>query len=302
MLIDSHLHVLRADNFDEVAEASIGHRHPVDTELDGLVGWLRSAGVERAVVMGQDTTRMWGSSCGEDHVLECIRAHPDLFVGLAAVKPIDAAGRFNKPALEYFTRAVTEHGFKGVLLTPPYGYYASDDPQVYPFYERAVELDVVVQFHHCASTAGIALAPYRYARIESLQSVLIDFPDLKVVLEHLNYPWYEELFFLMANPDVNIFADLAMTYDRPMTLTWNLVKAQELGVLDKLMYASDYWSAGSGVFSDDPGADMRRWIQLIRHGINEIAARSGWPQLTPAEIDGILGGNAARLYGLEPTS
>jgi len=68
----------------------------------------------------------------------------------------------------------------------------------------------------------------------------MDFPDLKVIVEHLNYPWYEELFFMMASSP-NVYADIAMTYDRPHILSWNLVKAREFGVLDRIMYASDYW-------------------------------------------------------------
>ena len=94
MVIDSHLHVLRAENFDEVTEARIGHRHPQDTPIEDLVGWLVGAGIDKAVVMGQDTTRMWNSSCGEDHVLECVKRYPDLFIALAAVEAVDRSGRF----------------------------------------------------------------------------------------------------------------------------------------------------------------------------------------------------------------
>jgi hypothetical protein len=52
MVIDSHLHVLKAENFDEVTEAQIGHRHPGDdmqrwielirhgiNEVAGRSGW-----------------------------------------------------------------------------------------------------------------------------------------------------------------------------------------------------------------------------------------------------------------------
>ena len=101
MVIDSHLHVLKAENFDEVTEAQIGHRHPEDTPIEDLVGWLVDAGVHKAVVMGQDTTRMWNSSCGEDYVLECVNQYPDLFVPLAAVEAVDRSGRLNRAGLEY---------------------------------------------------------------------------------------------------------------------------------------------------------------------------------------------------------
>lgn len=297
MVIDTHVHVLKADNFDAGVEQQIRHRHPEDTPFDELVTWLREAGVVKAVLMGQDMSRMWNSTCGEDYVRECIIRYPDFFVGLASVEPVDRWGRFNRSALKYFEEAVTIHGFRGLLLTPPYGHYRSDDPQVYPFYEKAMELDAIVQFHHCANPGGIFLAPYKYAKPEALNNVLIDFPGLKVVVEHLNYPREDELFFMMMNHDVNVYADLAMTYNRPTMLTWNLVKAKEMGIMDRIMYGSDYWVRGSGVFSQQPGDDMKRWIQLLRTGINETADGCGWPDFTQEDIDGILYKNAAQLYG-----
>jgi len=296
MVIDSHLHVLKQSNFNGINFEELGHPFPEDTQLDSLISWLRGAGVEKAVIMGQDMSRIWDSSCGEEYVIDCYRRYPDVFIALASVEPVDKYGRFKKSALDYFEKAVKEYGFKGVLLTPPYGQYYSDDPEVYPFYEKITELGVVAQFHHCAQLGPIALAPLKYVNPNSINDVLVDFPEMKVVVEHLNYPWYEELFFMMAsNP--NVYADLAMTYNRPMNLTWNLVKAKEFGVIDRIMYASDYWVAGQGVFSKDPGEDMKKWIDLVRNGINHIAEKCGWPIFAKNEIDGILYKNAAKLYG-----
>jgi len=301
-VIDSHLHVLKEKNFDRITEAKIGHAHPEDTPIELLVDWLREAGVNKAIIMGQDCSRVWNSTCGEDYVLECLRQYPDLFLALASVEPLDKQGKLNSRGLEYFEQAVKEYGFKGLLLTPPYGYYCSDDPLIYPFYEKAVELDVVVQFHHCASSAGIALTPFKYIQPQSLNNVLIDFPEMKVVIEHLNYPWYEELFWMMMNRDVKLYADLAMTYHRPITSAWNLVKAKEHGVMDRIMYASDYWVAGSGVFSENPGEDMKNWIEFIRTGLNLITAKCGWPSFNQDEIDGMLYKNAAGLYHISLSS
>jgi len=56
------------------------------------------------------------------------------------------------------------------------------------------------------------------------------------------------------------------------------------------------------VFSDNPGDDMKKWIDLIRNGINRIAKKSGWPTFSLDEIDGILYKNAARFYGLSVVS
>ncbi|UCG94366.1 MAG: amidohydrolase [Candidatus Aerophobus sp.] len=298
MVIDSHLHVLKQKNFDKTSFEILGHPFPEDNPIERLVDWLKGAGVKRAVIMGQDMTRIWNSSCGEEYVLECVRRYPDFFLALTSVEPVDTYGRFNKAALVYFEKTVRKNGFSGLLLTPPYGRFCSDDPAVYPFYEKAAELNVVVQFHHCAQLGPIALAPFKYADPVSLNNVLVDFPDLKVVVEHLNYPWYEELFFMMAS-DPNVYADIAMTYDRPNILTWNLVKAKEFGVIDRIMYASDYWVAGQGVFSENAGEDMKKWVSFIKTELNQIAEESGYPSFTQEEIDGILYKNAAGLYSLD---
>ena len=33
-------------------------------------------------------------------------------------------------------------------MTPPYGHYYANDPKIYPFYEKAIELDIPIYFHH----------------------------------------------------------------------------------------------------------------------------------------------------------
>lgn len=299
MIIDSHLHVLKQSNFDRISFEAMGHPYPEDTPLESIVGWLKDSGVKKAVLMGQDMSRIWNSFCGDDYVLECVRRYPELFVALASVEPIDKYGRFNVATLKYFEEAVKENGFKGLLLTPPYGQYCSDDPELYPFYEKAMELDVVIQFHHSAHPGPAVWAPFRFTNPQSLNNILVDFPGIKVVVEHLNYPWYEELYFMMMQLHSNVYSDLAMIYHMPTILTWNLVKAKEYGVINKIMYASDYWVTGQGVYSNNPGDDMKKWIELIRNGVNQIAERCGWPTLTKDEIDGILYKNAAKLYGFE---
>jgi len=294
-VIDSHLHVLKKRNFNRTIYESAGFLYPEDTPINNLVMWLKGAGVERAIIMGQDMSRIWDSTCGEDYVLDCCNKYPDYFLALASIEPINKYGRFNKPALEYFEKAIENYGFKGILLTPPYGQYSLDDPEVYPFYMKAIELDAIVQFHCCAQLGPIILAPFRYVSYEALNNVLVNFHEMKVVVEHINYPWYEELFFMMACNE-NVYADIAMTYKRPINLCWNLVKAKEYGVIDRIMYASDYWVAGQGIFSGDPGKDMEEWIELIRNGIKNIAEKCGWPKFSNEDIDGILYLNAAKLY------
>ncbi len=291
MLIDAHVHLLRAENFDEKLLLDNGIQPPKDTPLETLVSWLREAGVDKAVVMGQDMSRIWNSSCGEDYVLDAYNQYKDFFVPLASVEPIDGTNKLNRKALNWLEKAIEEYGFQGVLLTPPYGQYHSNDRQVYPFYELAQSKNVIVQFHHGAIGAPAVLCHLKYSNLLDLSDVIIDFPDLKIVVEHLAYPRTEQLFVLMAN-NTNIYADVSGLYSQPTLTAWRLVMAKEYKVIDRIMYASDYWS-----YSGDCSI-MKAGIEYVREGVNWICKSSGWPTLDAEEIEGILWANANKLYEL----
>ena len=89
MIIDSHMHLIRRKNFDADTFKRLDMRLPKDTPLDDLVGWMKEAEVERAVAMGQDMTRIWNTTFGEEYVREAIKRYPDFFIGLASVEPMD---------------------------------------------------------------------------------------------------------------------------------------------------------------------------------------------------------------------
>jgi predicted TIM-barrel fold metal-dependent hydrolase len=295
MVFDSHMHLTRKVNFDLENNARLGLGVPEDTDIEQLIAWWKEAGIVKAVCMGQDMSRIWKNNFGEEYVLECSRKYPDFFIPFASVEPIDAAGRFCKDKLDYLVKAVDEYGFKGVLFTPPYGQYNSNDASMYPFYEFAQKRDIVVQYHHSAQMGPAVLAPTKYAQMLNLNDVMVDFPDMKIVVEHIGYPWSENLFVLMTNHK-KMYCDLAMTFVRPYWLAWNLVVAKEYGVIDRVMFASDYVSHGYDLFSENPAEDLKRWIDYLRVDLNRICEKAGWPLFTQSEIDGFLYNNAARLY------
>jgi predicted TIM-barrel fold metal-dependent hydrolase len=154
----------------------------------------------------------------------------------------------------------------------------------------------ICQYHHSAQMGPAILAPTKYADMFNLNDVIVDFPNMKIVVEHIGYPWSEHLFILMAN-DKNLYTDLAMMYDRPMKTVWSLVLAKEYGVIDRVMFATDYVCYDYDVFSNNPTNDYKRWINFVEKGINEVCHRCGWPEFTDDEIEGILWKNANRLYG-----
>lgn len=296
-IIDSHMHLIHSECFDKPTYDALGQTIPKDTDIHMLVSWMKAAGIEHCVCMAQDMHRIWHSEFGEIAVEKAWEAYPDFFIPFCSVEPVDSAGRFNRKNYDYVVKKVTECGYRGVLFTPPYGQFCSNDKSMYPFYEFADRQGTVVQYHHSAAGGPTVLAHTKYAKMEYLNDVTFDFPHMKIVVEHIGYPFSEHLFTLMVN-DENLWTDLAMLYRRPVWMTWNMVMAKELGVLDRVMFASDFVAANNDLFGPDPTQDLLGWIDLVRNGMNRICKDSGWPQFTEKEINGILHDNAARLYEL----
>ena len=118
------------------------------------------------------------------------------------MEPIDSAGRFCQKNYDYVERKITECGYKGILFTPPYGQFHSNDRAMYPFYELANAKGAVVQYHHSAAGGPTVLAHTKFAKMENLNDVTFDFPDMHIVVEHIGYPFSEYLFIMMVNDDI----------------------------------------------------------------------------------------------------
>ena len=80
MIIDAHMHVIDSRNFDRETYERLGMRVPGDTNLDDLVGWLKDAGVSKAVCMGtRYEPRFGGQPLGEERVIHGYQPVPRLF-------------------------------------------------------------------------------------------------------------------------------------------------------------------------------------------------------------------------------
>ena len=296
-IIDSHMHLVHSECFDKATCDKYGMGIPKNTDIHQLVAWMKEAGIEHCVSMAQDMHRIWNSEFGEIAVERAFEAYPDFFIPFCSVEPVDGAGRFHEKNYDYVEDKVTNCGYRGVLFTPPYGQFHSNDRSVYPFYEFANKQGIVVQYHHSAAYGPTVWAHTKYVRMEDLNDVTFDFPNMKIVVEHIGYPFSEHLFTMMIN-DENLWTDLAMLYKRPIWMTWNMVMAKEMGVLDRVMFATDFVAPNYDLIGSEPVKDLLGWIDLVQNGMNKICRDSGWPQFTEKEINGILHDNAARLYGL----
>lgn len=294
MIFDTHCHVhLYPEQFSErMGEIYMGaladvpvwwdpertwEAEDLSTDPARLVGDMDRAGIERAFLLSQ----YWGpfnTHTPSEYVAQVIEEYPDRFIGFHGGDPIGGL-----EAVRGLEHSVREYGFRGLKLSPAYNWVAVNDARIYPLYCKAEELGIAALVH-----AGWTFVPG--SRIDNQNPLLLDevaetFPTLQLIVAHTGFHWAHETVMLMRKHK-NVYGDLAF-WESSMPFHYiadSLVWAKKAGVLDRILWGSDY-----------PSCDPAESIALY-HRIPEYTEKHGLePVITEADIEAILGGNARRL-------
>jgi len=161
------------------------------------------AGIERSLLIAvrAGDLRVAGSfEIPYERVAKVCERYPDRFSGLAGVDPTRGIEQ-----LRELDQAVQEWGFVGAHLYPHWFGLAPDHARYYPIYARCAELDIPIMMQ-----IGHNLVYSRKRRLHSvgrpicLDTVAIDFPELKLIGIHIGVPWTEEA-ISMAWKHENVF-------------------------------------------------------------------------------------------------
>ncbi len=226
---------------------------------------LAEQGVDCACVLAA-LNQLTAGLCTNERVRDFCRGRARL-IPFCDVNPFV----FTRPADE-LKRLVTEEGFRGLKLYPTYQQYFLNDSRMYPVYRTAQDLGIPVLIHTGSSVfRGTRL---KYGDPLHLDDVAVDFPDLKIVMAHSGRPlWYDRALFL-SRLHKNVYMEISGL--PPSKL---LVYFPELGRnADKVIFGSDW-----------PG------MPHIKRNMDAVAALP----LPPGAAEKILGGNAARVLGLD---
>ncbi len=233
--------------------------------------------VDATIVLGFKSEYL-GAEIPNDAVAAYVRTHPQRLIGFAGVDPASPA-----EAAEEMDRACTELGMKGVALSPAAQNLHPCSSKVEAIYERAVAAKMPVLFH-----PGILIGPESV--LEFAQPLLLDevartYPDLRMVVAHLGYPWVKETLVLLAKHD-NVYADISWLLHQPWEAYQALLAAHQYGVMKKLLF-------GSGFPYNSPA----RSIEAL-YGINHLCAGTNLPKIPREALRGIVERNALELLGI----
>jgi predicted TIM-barrel fold metal-dependent hydrolase len=169
-----------------------------------------------------------------------------------------------------------------------------DDPEVaYPMYEKIGELGVdVVQFHKGT--------PFGKQNLEDLspldlQKAARDFPDLKFVIHHAAIPYFMEAVSIASrfeNVYIALSGNINAFFIAPrMVQEWVGTLLQQVGA-DRVLWGSESPLQGN------PRPYLESFVRDFEIPA-ELTNGYGMPQITREDKEKILGGNFARLMGID---
>ena len=170
--------------------------------IDLMFKEMDEAGVEIGVVPGR-VSPVLGSIDNED-VMSMVEQYPKRLVGYTSVNPVK-----RRDAIADIERAM-KRGMKGVVIEP--GLVANpmhlDDARMCPIYAYCEDAKVPVLF----MAGGNAGPDCSYTSPEHIDRVARDFPELKIISGHGNWPWAAQIVHvcyrrpnIYLSPDMYIF-------------------------------------------------------------------------------------------------
>lgn len=279
MIIDTHTHIgWYPDHISKTfaeeglasklvkARMSGGQIHGANLDLHSYDStpeshWKATRTADKTIVFGLQA-RAAGYWVPNDLVAEYVAEHPDDLVGWASVDPNDPS------CVEELERCYHDLKLRGLKLGPAYQHFDPAARTHWPLFEKVKELGIPIVWHQ--GTTFPSAARLSWANPLQLEDVVMDFPDIKMIVAHLGHPWEEDLIALMRKAP-NVYADISAVHYRPWRYWQAMATAMEYGVTHKLLLASDF-----------PSATVDNVILGLR-AVNDPVAGSSLPKI-PVEI------------------
>jgi hypothetical protein len=281
MIVDVHTHVWEhpahiSDTF--VRDARIAAGNPeLQIAVDLEAHWAAMAPVDRAIVLGF-RARHVGVLVPNEYVAAYVARHPDKLIGFCSVDPLDP------DALDQFEYAVRRLGLRGLKVGPIYQDVHPSDPRFVALMRMAESLGVPVLVHQ--GTTFCENVSLELANPVLLQPIALQFPRLRMVIAHLGHPWIAETLTLIRKHR-HLYSDISALYYRPWQFYNALVQALEYGVLDRLLFGTDY-----------PFTTAVSTIDALRR-VNNLVAGTNLPRVPVDRIEALIHRDSLSLLGLD---
>jgi predicted TIM-barrel fold metal-dependent hydrolase len=209
---------------------------------------------------------------------EYVAKYEQKMVGFALVDPLN-----DGVSVKQLKSATEKLGLKGVVLYCSACGFNPTHSRAMLLYESAQELGLPIFFHNTPVGPGDIL---EYAQPFLLDEVARTFPNLKLVVGNMGFPFYDQTMCLLAKHQ-NVFADLSVRPGNPWQVYNVVAAAYDQDVMDKLLFGSAF-----------PAAKARDCIETLL-GFNKLLAGANLPTVPRANMQSIIERESLKLLGIE---
>lgn len=260
---------------------------------ENIIRSMDKYGVDIACLLPEsmmDTTGYTSRWCSNGEMARIVESNPDRFMYQPNISPIKQRGVKNAIwELEYW---VKEKGAKIFKYYSPEDTYMND-PELWPFYEKAQELGIVLDLH-----TGMVWVPpgkSKYCHPEQIDDIARDFPDLKINAFHMGYPYGDVLNMIaLGHPNVYICMSLLVPWatTAPRKFARLLGEAMRFVGPDRITWGTDYAGFSAQIMGAVNGL---REFQIPE----DMQMEYGYQPITDEDRAKMFGLNLARLMGID---
>lgn len=216
-VIDAHVHIAPWEQvLPDAAALMKAGRHDFDSiyaichDPHRLIAEMDRAGIEKLVMINYVTPDVVGfTEASNEFSARMAAPFPGRLIPFGGIDP----RRVPDVAAE-MDRLLGELGLRGIKLHPPHQFFRPNDylnredlRDLATVYEKCIAYGVPVMVH--TGTSVFPRARNKYADPMDLDDVVVDFPDLKLIVAHGGRPLYmDETFFLLRRSS-NVFVDIS---------------------------------------------------------------------------------------------
>lgn len=232
MIIDCHTH--------------IGRNGHINASVSDLLKSMDSAGIDKALVYASSI-----ADCPNDYLMEQIKPHRDRLYGVATVdlKKVPTnkrtIGWTNEPMSMSGMLRTLEAGAVGIKLYLGYEHFSADSPQVENVLSYAEDRKVPVIFHSGDCLHSCKQAKYKFCQPLDIDSIAVDFPNVKMVIAHLGNPWWRDAAQVCYKND-NVYSDVSGFvyggFSSKNTFDFTIIISEFAAIAsyDKLLFGTDF--------------------------------------------------------------
>jgi uncharacterized protein len=292
MIVDCHTHVWQSP--DQLGQLVLGDflrpgrsrniRPPGQRAYAGNLQYAdadyhlaQTANVDKSIVLGFKS-RYLQAEIPNQYVSDYVNRFPQKLIGFAGIDPTDV------DACKEVHSVKNELRLRGVTLSPANQDFHPADSRAMRVYAAAEELGMPVLMH--PGSPFTLQSKMEYGRPVFLDEVARAFPKLRLIIAQLGHPWIDETICLLGK-HANIFADVSGLLPRPWQAYNAMVSAYQYGVIDKLLFGSDF-----------PYTNATECIEAL-YSLNQIAHGTNLPVVPREALRGIVERDTLALLGLD---